>query len=275
MLKLKPIPDRLIVLTFDDGCKSNVAFAAPLLSELGFGATFYITEGLKFLSDKTAYATWEEIQGMDQAGFEIGNHLGRHIDVRAESMDALKADLELIEERCATYDIARPRTFAYPGSHISREMVQILEAAGYPFARRGIGPEIPGEEGYFQGGRGVIYEPDIDHPLLVPSAGISGPRWTMADLEWAVDQAVGGRIAVLTYHGVPDPHPHCTTSPAVFEGWMSVLKDRDCKVIAMRDLAEYVNSGEGLSDPWSGIEQRLSGRCKADDDGSVEQALRD
>ena len=37
-----PIPDRLVVLTFDDGVKSQLTFAAPLLARYGFGATFYI-----------------------------------------------------------------------------------------------------------------------------------------------------------------------------------------------------------------------------------------
>ncbi|MFB3041973.1 MAG: polysaccharide deacetylase family protein, partial [Candidatus Poribacteria bacterium] len=49
---LHPIPDRLVVLTFDDGCKSQATFVGPLLKHCGFGATFYITEGLNFLKDK-------------------------------------------------------------------------------------------------------------------------------------------------------------------------------------------------------------------------------
>ena len=43
-MTVKPIPDGLIVLTFDDGVKSHVTFVAPLLKKFGFGATFYITD---------------------------------------------------------------------------------------------------------------------------------------------------------------------------------------------------------------------------------------
>jgi peptidoglycan/xylan/chitin deacetylase (PgdA/CDA1 family) len=42
-------PARNAVLTFDDGHKSDHAFVAPILQEFGFGATFFITEGLGFL----------------------------------------------------------------------------------------------------------------------------------------------------------------------------------------------------------------------------------
>ena len=43
-----PIPDRLVVLTFDDGSISNAVFVAPLLKRLGFGATFFITDDPRY-----------------------------------------------------------------------------------------------------------------------------------------------------------------------------------------------------------------------------------
>ena len=66
----KPIPDKLVILTFDDGCKSQATFVAPILKKCGFGATFYITEGLGFLNNKEAYMTWEEVSGLHETGFE-------------------------------------------------------------------------------------------------------------------------------------------------------------------------------------------------------------
>ena len=47
--KLQPIPDRLVVLTFDDANKSDRTFVADILKKHGFGATFYVSEGLGFL----------------------------------------------------------------------------------------------------------------------------------------------------------------------------------------------------------------------------------
>jgi peptidoglycan/xylan/chitin deacetylase (PgdA/CDA1 family) len=42
---LEPIPDKLVVLTFDDASKSHVTVAAPLLKKHGFGATFLSPRG--------------------------------------------------------------------------------------------------------------------------------------------------------------------------------------------------------------------------------------
>src|SRR5215475_8174787 len=36
---------KFVCLTFDDGCETDLLWAAPVLKELGFGATFYITLG--------------------------------------------------------------------------------------------------------------------------------------------------------------------------------------------------------------------------------------
>ena len=42
--RLKPVPDHLVVLTFDDAVSSHATFVAPLLKKYGFGGTFFICE---------------------------------------------------------------------------------------------------------------------------------------------------------------------------------------------------------------------------------------
>src|SRR3954465_13184656 len=77
-LSLEPIPDKLVVLTFDDASRSHVKVAAPLLKAHGFGATFFVTEGFHFPANKRDYMTWDEIAQLDRDGFEIGNHTRDH-----------------------------------------------------------------------------------------------------------------------------------------------------------------------------------------------------
>jgi len=108
---LLPIPDRLVVLTFDDGPKSQATFAAPLLQQCNFGATFYITEGLRFLENKERYMTWEEARDLHQAGFEIGNHTRHHKNVTGQTPQELYDDILHIDQRCAEHGIAKPQTF--------------------------------------------------------------------------------------------------------------------------------------------------------------------
>ena len=53
----KPIPERLVVLTFDDGCISHATHVAPLLEEHRFGATFYVCKPGTFTGRRDWYMT--------------------------------------------------------------------------------------------------------------------------------------------------------------------------------------------------------------------------
>lgn len=239
---LLPIPDRLVVLTFDDGPKSQATFAAPLLQQCNFGATFYITEGLRFFEDKERYMTWEEASGLHQAGFEIGNHTRHHKDVTGQTPQELYDDVLHIDQRCAEHGIAKPETFCYPGYSNSPAAVDVLAKHGFLFARRGVMPEFPYDN---EGGRGPAYDPKIHHPLLIPTTGASGPHWNFDDFLWALDQARDGKIAVLTFHGVPDlDHPWVDTTPDDFSAYVAHLRDNDFSVIALRDLCRYVDPSQ-------------------------------
>jgi peptidoglycan/xylan/chitin deacetylase (PgdA/CDA1 family) len=229
------VPDKLIVLTFDDSAKSHAAYVAPRLKALGFGATFFITEGFDFPTNKTGYMTWEEIAGLHKMGFEIGNHTAKHANAAQQTREALIADLELIERRCAEHGLPRPVSFAYPGNGTGGIVVEVLKERGYRLARRGGAPEFP-----YEGGRGIAFDPRKQDPLSIPSAGDARPAWTLEDFVRAVSQARDGKIAVLQFHGVPDrEHPWVSTEPELFEKYLSYLKDNGYRVIALRDVAKY------------------------------------
>jgi peptidoglycan/xylan/chitin deacetylase (PgdA/CDA1 family) len=120
----KSIPDRLVVLTFDDSVKSQATFVAPLLKQYGFGATFFVTDDPRFRGDR--YMTWEEIRELHQAGFEVGNHSARHVDVSKELREQFIAYLEQLEQRCNEHGIPRPTTFCYPSYRTGQGAVEVL-----------------------------------------------------------------------------------------------------------------------------------------------------
>jgi peptidoglycan/xylan/chitin deacetylase (PgdA/CDA1 family) len=249
---LEPIPEKLVVLTFDDAVKSHHSVVRPILKKYGFGATFFVTEGFDFRTNKRDYMTWAEIAELHADGFEIGNHTRDHFGVNAHNIGKLAEQVRTIADRCAQYKIPRPVSFAWPGNAIERGALPILKENGIRFARRGGSPEFA-----YQEGRGVAYEPGLDHPLLIPSAGDARPDWTMASFIAAVEQAKSGRIAVLQFHGVPDrAHPWVHTAPEQFEAYMQHLSQNGYRVIAMRDLAKYVDPGVVPSNPFGVIEDR-------------------
>jgi peptidoglycan/xylan/chitin deacetylase (PgdA/CDA1 family) len=247
-----PIPNKLVVLTFDDSVKSHYTVVRPLLKKYGFGATFFITEGFDFPTNKQDYMRWEEIAELHRDGFEIGNHTRDHVGVSAESLPKLKEQLTAIQERCREHEIPPPVSFAYPGNKFVIEALPVLKELGFQFARRGGSPEYSYDEG-----RGIAYEPGLDHPLLIPTAGDARPDWELQDLVRAVEQARHGRIAVLQFHGVPDnAHPWVNTSPEKFEMYLRYLASEGYTAIAVRDLAKYVDPTVAPNNPQGVIQDR-------------------
>jgi peptidoglycan-N-acetylglucosamine deacetylase len=282
---LEPVPDKLVVLTFDDSKASHYSVVRPLLKRYGFGATFFITEGFSFRTNKQDYMTWEQIAELHKDGFEIGNHTRDHLGVSTATLGRLREQIDAMNARCAEHGISRPVSFAYPGNAIVPGALPILKELGIQFARRGGAPEHP-----YDKGRGFAYEPGADHPLLIPSAGDARPDWTLDDFKRAVTQASAGRaptnlgktsstkptilaaegdsrnsslqwsnarIAVLQFHGVPDrEHPWVHTHPERFEEFMRYLHANAFKVIALRDLRRYIASEQAPADPLAVIEKR-------------------
>src|SRR5688572_8981893 len=249
---LEPIPDKLVVLTFDDSAKSHYTTVRPILKRYGFGATFFITEGFDFPKNKTDYMTWEEIAELHRDEFEIGNHTRDHMGFNKENLDQIEEQLEAINKQCTSHGIPRTTSFAYPGNTITFDALTALKKLGIRFARRGGAPEYEYREG-----RGFAYEPGFDHPLLIPSAGDARPDWTLDNFIAAAEQARHGRIAVLQFHGIPDTaHAWVSTSARNFDAYMNYLSKNGYKVIAMRDLARYVDADIVPSNPQTIIDDR-------------------
>lgn len=276
---LEPVPDKLVVLTFDDSVASHHSVVRPILKRYRFGATFFITEGFSFRTNKQDYMTWEQIAELHKDGFEIGNHTRDHLSVSARTVGQLREQLEAINARCAEHGIPKPVTFGYPGNAIVPDALPILRGLGIRFARRGGAPEHP-----YDWGRGFAYEPGADHPLLIPSAGDARPDWTLDDFKRAVAQAKGdprnsslprtnARIAVLQFHGVPDrEHPWVHTRPERFEEFMHYLHTNNFIVIALRDLARYVDAEQAPPDPLAIIEKRKTERQEVLVEGEIVDA---
>lgn len=221
----QPIPDKLVVLTFDDATASHYSFVAPLLKQYGFNATFFICEFPPNFTDSTKYMNWRQIKQLDEMGFEVANHGHNHKHLRGLKPEQVRAQVEYIENKCDSMYITHPVSFAYPAYSLDSSAVEILKQKNYALAR--VGGDRP-------------YNPLVDYPLLIPS-------WAMTDTNKqqimdAFQEAKEGKIVVLTIHGVPDiEHPWVNTSPELFKEYMQYLSDNNFKVIALRDLAKYID----------------------------------
>jgi peptidoglycan/xylan/chitin deacetylase (PgdA/CDA1 family) len=214
------VPDKIVVLTFDDASQSHYSYVAPLLKKYGFGATFYVSEYPPDFSDTTKYMSWYDIKQLSDMGFEIGNQGWHHVRVNQINNDSFKTELQYIERKCDTLKIPKPTSMAYPGYITDATKIPVLKLLGYSTAR------VAGNR---------VFNPTYDNPYYFPSYVLN--EHNEQEIIDAFANAKDGHVVVITVHGVPDlAHEALNTTPAVFEACMKWLNDNHYKVLSMRAL---------------------------------------
>jgi len=97
-----PLPEKPVILTFDDGYRDNYINAFPLLVQYGYVGTFFLhTKPID--EDDPAYLTWGMVGRMHRAGMDMQAHGYRPRDLSGKSVNFLVYEIvgakEAIEAR--------------------------------------------------------------------------------------------------------------------------------------------------------------------------------
>jgi peptidoglycan/xylan/chitin deacetylase (PgdA/CDA1 family) len=126
----RPLPEKPVVLTFDDGYRDNYEVAFPLLKKYGFTATFFaITDFVDWGYER--YVTWEQLREMQEAGMEIGAHSRDHPDLRDRDIDFLVWQILGPREAIEDHLGKRPRFYSYPSGKYDEKVIAVLRSDHY------------------------------------------------------------------------------------------------------------------------------------------------
>lgn len=137
------LPERPVVITFDDGFADFFTNALPVLQQHNFSATMYIPTA--YVSSTSRWMeqdgegnrpllSWQQIQELDASGIECGTH--SHTHPQLDLLSRLQANEEVtISKRILEEHLERPVTsFAYPHGYYTAETQRLLRKAGYTSA---------------------------------------------------------------------------------------------------------------------------------------------
>jgi len=121
-------PERVVVLTFDDGYEDAATVALPLLRKYGARGTFFVSSGFV---GTPRHLTWNEMRAMRAAGMEVACHGTFHLDLSTLDRAGQMAEAGGCMRRFAHYlGGAPPDTYAYPAGKFDAVTLEIMKKLG-------------------------------------------------------------------------------------------------------------------------------------------------
>lgn len=127
------LPERPILITFDDGYYSNYEYIFPILKKYNVKASiFIVTDKIGKEIDGKKYLSWEQCKEMQDSGLvEIFSHSKRHVFYDKLPVRTIRDDViesyRIIEENLGTTNL---KVFAYPYGAYTKETVWTLKVNG-------------------------------------------------------------------------------------------------------------------------------------------------
>lgn len=128
----EPLPDKPVLITFDDGYRDNYVNAYPILKKYGFTATIFLITDV--VGHDYWYLDWEQVREMQQAGFVFGSHTLSHIPLTTMGHD--EATFQLLKSKEGMeWRLHTPvNYFAYPNGEYNRDAEALVKRLGYKAA---------------------------------------------------------------------------------------------------------------------------------------------
>ncbi len=125
-----PLPEKPIVITFDDGYRDNYENAFPILQEYGYTGTFFLITSV-IDEGHPDYMSWDQVIEMAAAGMEMQAHGKTHDDLRGRSVEHLVWQMLGPKESIEAHTGTPVRFFCYPSGRYDAEAIQVLHSAHY------------------------------------------------------------------------------------------------------------------------------------------------
>ena len=122
------LPDKPIILTFDDGYEDNWRVVLPMLEERGMKAVFYmVTNSI----GQPGYLTWDNLFDMERRGMEIGSHTANHLPLTTLSPEKQREELRLSKLMLEWKGMKTIYSFSYPNGAYDDGIVAMLAEEEY------------------------------------------------------------------------------------------------------------------------------------------------
>ena len=134
---------RRVAITFDDGYRSVLEHALPVLEEFRFPATVFVPTGA--IGDRNRWdatsppaglpvMSGDESREIERRGLQVESHGHGHIDLAQATLDEIRRDLTRSMEMLCEILGRMPKFLAYPWGRVTPDVESLVEALGFQSA---------------------------------------------------------------------------------------------------------------------------------------------
>jgi peptidoglycan/xylan/chitin deacetylase (PgdA/CDA1 family) len=121
-----PLPDKAVVMTFDDGYRALMDYAVPVMQAYGYrGTVFVITELMDYEFEQ--YLTWPQAESLYAQGWKIEPHTKTHEHLAGQSREfqlyQMLGSIQTVEAHIGV----TPRFFNYPAGKYDDLTLQLAK----------------------------------------------------------------------------------------------------------------------------------------------------
>ena len=249
--------NKFVVLTFDDGLKSQYTNAKPILDTYGYKASFsIICEDV----GKADHMSWQEINTLEEEGHDIGAHTITHRSLTEMPPEEMKFEVSGSKQCLIDNGIEDVNYFSYPKNEGSADKAVVETVSQhYDLAKTANDPlmylhcdgftETPQTDckTYTEDGeltlvnRYSIMGWSHDSDRIRDSLDDFQTRQMFIEVmnsatDYNTDKGITNAVPIIIYHSIDNTGRNYSTTIDLFESEMRYLHDNGFTVLNMADL---------------------------------------
>ncbi len=123
------LPDKPVIVTFDDGWDDIYNVAYPMLRDHGMRATFFIPTN--WVENLDGVVSWSQLQEMSASGMELGSHTVTHPYLTTADPEWMKYEIEGSKQALEEHTGKKVTALAYPFGLYDDAVIAAVNEAGY------------------------------------------------------------------------------------------------------------------------------------------------
>ena len=129
ILENKPVPQKSVVITFDDGYVDNYQYAYPILKEFNLNATVFVIT--KTIDKRKNYLTSNQLKELQSNGIDIQSHTLDHEELTTLSYEKQLNTLKESKKNLENILGKKVNYIAYPYAKYNDNTIKAAKDAGY------------------------------------------------------------------------------------------------------------------------------------------------